>query len=304
MNCANHPETPAAAYCQFCGKPLCAQCVHKVGNVISCEPCLAARVGATAGTAQGATATNIPGASGYQPYSSGPLPPGTVQTPASWGINPGIALAVGWIPGVGAIYNGQIAKALVHVAVFAILIDLTHYNGLIGLLIPIWILYQIFDAYQTAEARRDGRPLPNPLGLNDVGHWFGARTHQPYSTVNPMNPYPVNPNPSAADPAPGVAEPVSGFAASYVPPYNVPPVPPMPPVPPNHYDTPDLWHRCCGGVPTGAVILIVLGVLFLLGNFGILSENWLDRGWPILLIGIGVWIVIRRSQTPPAGGVR
>ncbi len=79
----------------------------------------------------------------------------------------------------------------------------------------------------------------------------------------------------------------------------------MPPIPPNQYDTPDLWHRRCGGgVPTGAVILIVLGVLFLLGNFGILRENWLDHGWPILLIALGVWIVIRRSQTPPAGGVR
>ncbi|MHB1795826.1 MAG: LiaI-LiaF-like domain-containing protein [Acidobacteriaceae bacterium] len=54
----------------------------------------------------------------------------------------------------------------------------------------------------------------------------------------------------------------------------------------------------------GAVILIVLGVAFMLGNLGILSEHWVNRGWPILLIGIGVWMVICRSQQPPVGGAR
>jgi hypothetical protein len=54
----------------------------------------------------------------------------------------------------------------------------------------------------------------------------------------------------------------------------------------------------------GAVVLIVLGVGFLLGNLGILSPHWIDRGWPILLIGIGVWMVIRHSQKPPMGGAR
>ena len=266
MNCANHPETTAVSFCQYCGKPLCAECVHKVNNVISCEPCLAARLhAATTGA----------------PYTAaGPLPPGTMPIPASWGTNPGIALAVSWIPGVGAVYNGQIAKALVHVAVFAILIDLTHYDGLIGLLIPIWILYQMFDAYQTAIARRDGLPLPNPLGLNDVGQWFAPRNRWPQSGVYPPNPNPGSVGPIPPDPAavppqsiPG-NPPVSGFASQYAPPPYSAPVPPqVPPVPPNPHHMGNFWSSGGRGFPTGAIVLIVLGVLFLLGNFGVLSRT-------------------------------
>ena len=37
---------------------------------------------------------------------------------------PGVALALGFIPGVGAIYNGQIAKAFVQVLIFGSLIAL------------------------------------------------------------------------------------------------------------------------------------------------------------------------------------
>ena len=211
-------------------------------------------------------------------------------------------------------YNGQIAKALVHVAVFALLIDMTHYNGLIGLLIPIWILYQMFDAYQTSEARRHGLPLPNPLGLNDVGRWFGARSHAPYSAANPWSAQPGVPNPANANPAAppptagspaGEGAPASGFTSGFGSQAYAPYVPPpMPPVPPNQYDTPDLWCARNRGIPTGAVVLIVLGVLFLLGNLGIFSDRWIEHGWPILLIGLGIWLVIRHSKTPPSGGVR
>ncbi len=318
MNCANHPETPATAFCQYCGKPLCAQCVHKVGDIVSCEPCLAARVqGASTGTYNVGIHNK-----GFHYTASGPLPPGDIP-PQPVGSNTWIILGlISWIPGVGAMYNGQLAKGIAHVIIFALLVDLTHYNGLLGLLVAAWVIYQVFDAYQTAAARRDGLPLPNPLGLNDIGHWFGGRDHgfggrghAPYPGVNPVAPNPPVPPPPPEVPEPGVAGPdpfsggpmpggpVSGFTSSYVPPpYGAPPIPP---VPPSQYDMPDLWRRHGGGIPTGAIILIVLGVLFLLGNIGILSEHWLDRGWPILLIALGVWIVIRRSHTPPPmGGAR
>ncbi len=48
MNCANHPDRERVAFCQNCGKPLCAECVRNVGASIFCEPCLAARVAAAA----------------------------------------------------------------------------------------------------------------------------------------------------------------------------------------------------------------------------------------------------------------
>jgi hypothetical protein len=208
-------------------------------------------------------------------------------------------------------YNGQFAKALAHIVIFALLVDFSHYNGVLGFVCFGWILYQVFDAYQTAIARRDGLPLPNPLGLNDIAHWFGVR---PTPTVNPWTgstapsnaaDQPPNPVPPGVPPV-GSTGPVSGFAAAseYVPPYTPPYVPPIPPIPP------DPLNPFCPadslapnrGIHVGAVVLIVLGVAFLLGNLGILSAHWLDRGWPILLIGIGVWLVIRHSQKPPVGG--
>jgi len=45
MNCANHPQSPIAAYCRTCGKPLCTNCTRPVMGVIYCENCLAERVG-------------------------------------------------------------------------------------------------------------------------------------------------------------------------------------------------------------------------------------------------------------------
>jgi hypothetical protein len=46
-------------------------------------------------------------------------------------------------------------------------------------------------------------------------------------------------------------------------------------------------------IPTVAVILIGLGVLFLLQTLGIFEFN-ADRIWPIFLIGLGIWLGVRR----------
>ena len=47
MNCANHPDILAAAYCGACGKPLCTTCSRDVRGVIYCEHCLAQRLEGT-----------------------------------------------------------------------------------------------------------------------------------------------------------------------------------------------------------------------------------------------------------------
>ncbi|MHB1937821.1 MAG: LiaI-LiaF-like domain-containing protein [Acidobacteriaceae bacterium] len=310
MNCANHPDTPLAAYCQFCGKPLCSQCVHRINNIVGCEPCLAARVAAAGAGTYG---VNIDDGKGFNYTATGPFPRGGVQPVPSWGTEPWIAFGLGWIPGVGAMYNGQFAKALAHVVIFALLVDFSHYNGVLGVVVAGWVFYQVFDAYQTAIARRDGLPLPNPLGLNDIAHWFGVRTTPPANpwVGNPANPGSANVDPNPANPgAPtvGNAGPAAGFVptSEYMPPYIPPYVPPTPQNP-----TDSLNPFCAGGqwgpnrgIHVGAVVLIALGVAFLLGNLGILSEYWMNRGWPILLIGLGVWMAIRHSQKPPVGGAR
>jgi len=56
-------------------------------------------------------------------------------------------------------------------------------------------------------------------------------------------------------------------------------------------------HEARAGVPTGAVVLIVLGVLFLLHNLG----PWylaFDTVWPILLIALGAWLFAKRRVAP------
>ena len=60
-------------------------------------------------------------------------------------------------------------------------------------------------------------------------------------------------------------------------------------------------------VPTGALVLIALGVLFLLGNMGLFDFHIFHRlVFPIFLIGLGVWIFLRRSgalgETMASGG--
>ena len=154
MNCANHPDRERAAFCQNCGKPLCTECVRNVGTSIFCEPCLTARV------------AGAPPAG----YASGPTSYATMPPPVVPGEpNPGIAALLGFIPGVGAMYNGQYAKGIVHLVVFALLVSLANdVNGIFGLFIAGWEAYMVIEAHHTARARRDGTPLPNPFGLNDL----------------------------------------------------------------------------------------------------------------------------------------
>lgn len=281
MTCANHPDVPVAAYCQFCGKPLCAQCAHKIHGIVSCESCLAARLGLPAGF-QEARVNDI---------SPGPLPPADMPA-ASPDTAPWLAFILGFLPGVGAMYNGQFAKGLAHVAIFAVLVDLSNYNGLIGILIAAWVFYQVFDAYHTALARRDGLPLPNPLGLNDIGQWFGARTVR---SGIPSNPW-IHPARPANSVSTNIVSGEHNVGAQPAQPES--PATPSASIPFQDRHRGDRPH-----IPTGAIVLVILGVAILFDNLGIFSMRWIDHGWPILLIGLGVFLIIRHRQTPPSGGV-
>ncbi len=48
--------------------------------------------------------------------------------------------------------------------------------------------------------------------------------------------------------------------------------------------------------PVGAIVLIALGCLFLIHNFGFLHLR-VGHWWPIVLIGLGVWMFTRRRTT-------
>jgi len=146
MKCANHPEVDSVAFCGQCGRPVCSECRRDVRGMVYCETCIAARL----------QAPGIPGISG----------PGV-------GPSPGVALALGFIPGVGAIYNGQIVKALIQVLIFGSLIALSDrvggpFESLFGLGAAAFYFYMVIDSYQTAKAICCGVPRQEWLGLGEV----------------------------------------------------------------------------------------------------------------------------------------
>jgi hypothetical protein len=57
------------------------------------------------------------------------------------------------------------------------------------------------------------------------------------------------------------------------------------------------------GAPAGAVILILLGVLFLLQNTGFWFLS-MDALWPLILIGLGVWLFAKRKAAAERGDCR
>jgi hypothetical protein len=201
MNCAVHAEREAAGYCRNCGKALCGECTRAVREALYCEDCLAKVMGQTATAAAG------PGA----PASGNPSTS-----------SPGIAFVLGFCPGLGAIYNGQYNKALIHILVFATLVAgaSTAHGGLepvFGLSIAGFIFYMAFDSLRTARNLRTGAPpAPDPM---------------------------------------------------------------------------ETWTR---EKPVGPILLIALGVLFLLDNFGWLPWERMQRFWPLLLIAAGVILLRKR----------
>ncbi len=229
MNCANHQQTPAAAYCRTCGKPLCTNCTRPVMGVIYCENCLAEKVAGTA-----------------PPPPLYPPPPGYQAPlhPANAGPNPALAgILAGFFPfGVGAVYCGQYAKGLAHLIIFVLLIvgvSNAHSDAMgtaFGIGIAAFVIYQLIDAIKSAKAIQAGQAPPDPFGLGTM------------------------------------------FSVG---------------------ERPDFTR----GVPTGAVVLIGLGVLFLLHNLNIWFLE-VDTLWPVLLIGLGLWLFAKRKACNDRGDYR
>jgi hypothetical protein len=235
--------------------------MRSVGGSVFCEPCLSARLSASAGGAF----PNAPG-SGIHAH-------------------PLLAGLLGFIPGVGAMYNGQFAKALAHVLIFAVFVSLSDKSAVFGLLVAAWIFYQVFDAAQTAKARRDGLPLPNPFGLNDLGSKLGMAPNPVAAPYSGGFPPPPNPNPGP-DFGP---DPVAG------PPFQtVPPATSGYP-PPSTSSVPLAFEPKTRRYPVGAIVLIVIGAVLLLQTLGIFEDDWIGRAWPLIIIGIGVWLLYRKT---------
>src|SRR6266699_982524 len=114
MNCAVHSDLDAVGYCRNCGKAMCSTCVRPVRDVLYCEDCLAGIVGIPAPT----PVATPPAGSPYQmPASS--LPPGSPSQARS---SPLLAFFLGFLPGMGAFYNEQYGKGMIHLAICPMLL--------------------------------------------------------------------------------------------------------------------------------------------------------------------------------------
>jgi TM2 domain-containing membrane protein YozV len=265
MNCINHPDTPAVAYCRTCGKALCEACQRTAQGTVYCAEHLPA-LASTPGSAQplvppppapgppppseaGAYAEDLKqrivnqAAAGSPPpwkTALGSVPPpyavpgATPYTAGDPGTSPGLAFVLGMIPGVGAIYNGQYVKGLIHVIILGILISIVSSDAsaglgpLFGMLIAVWWAYMAFEAYHTAKKRQFGHPVDE------------------FSSIVPL-------------------------------------------------------HSNRRGFPVGPVILIAFGVLFLMNTMDILRFDRMIRYWPVLLIVLGGYMLYERiagSETP------
>jgi hypothetical protein len=159
MKCAVHSEVDATGYCRNCGKALCAVCVRPVRDVFYCEDCLATVLG------HPAAAPTLPGAAPFAPATA-PVP--AARTPSN--VSPAIAFILGFIfPGLGAVYNGEYNKALIHIVVFAgFILGLSSdmdggMKAVFGILLAGFIFYMAFDAMRTAQSKQRGETPADPL---------------------------------------------------------------------------------------------------------------------------------------------
>src|SRR6476660_5567737 len=135
MYCGYHAKNPAVVQCNQCARWLCPACDHRVRGFPFCQDCIVAGVELL--RHQSTSPTQI------------------LRRKSS----PFVATLLSFVPGLGAAYNGQTAKAIVHFAIFTIFFQMAVLTqgvpffvlGVLG----IW-LFAAVDACRTAQLIRAG----------------------------------------------------------------------------------------------------------------------------------------------------
>jgi hypothetical protein len=181
-------------YCRMCGKALEeSDATAAEGTLYCAEHAPQAQASSEAGASAGASSpagSSEPVQQGFPPLYTAPSPYAPSQPPplpkADHSVSPPLAFMLGFIPGVGAVYNGQYAKGLLHVVIFGSIISILSSGAaqgfvpLFGLMIPTFVFYMAFEAYHTAKKRRDGEMVDEFSGLVRAR---GARTRFPMAPV-------------------------------------------------------------------------------------------------------------------------
>jgi len=136
MYCTYHLKNPAVVQCNQCARSLCPACDHRIRGFPFCQDCIVAGVELLRHHSQ-STASQV------------------IRRRSS----PFVATLLSFVPGLGAAYNGQTAKAIVHFAIFASFFQMAvitqgiHFFilGVLG----TW-LFAAVDACRTAQLMRAG----------------------------------------------------------------------------------------------------------------------------------------------------
>ena len=126
--------------CHRCSRSLCSACDHRIRGFPYCQDCIVAGVEVL-----------------QQQARSNLLP--TLRRSNS----PLVATLLSFVPGLGAAYNGQTSKAIVHFAVFASFFQMAIVTESVEFGLPLFVagffgtwLFSAVDAYRTAQLMRAG----------------------------------------------------------------------------------------------------------------------------------------------------
>ena len=136
MYCGYHAKNPAVVQCNQCSRWLCPACDHRVRGFPFCQDCIVAGVELLR-------------------HHSNASPTSILRRKSS----PFIATLLSFVPGLGAAYNGQTSKAIVHFAIFASFFQMAVLTQgvpffILGVL-ATW-LFAAVDACRTAQLMRSG----------------------------------------------------------------------------------------------------------------------------------------------------
>lgn len=134
--CSYHSKNPAVVQCNQCARWLCPACDHRVRGFPFCQDCIVA------------------GVELLRHHPQAPISQ-LVRRKSS----PFVATLLSFVPGLGAAYNGQTSKAIVHFAIFASFFQMAVLTPevlffLLGV-IGTW-LFAAVDACRTAQLMRAG----------------------------------------------------------------------------------------------------------------------------------------------------
>lgn len=136
LYCTYHPKNPGVVQCNQCARRLCSACDHRIRGFPFCQDCIVAGVEMLRHESE-ANGAKVP----YRNSS------------------PFVATLLSFVPGLGAAYNGQTAKAIVHFAIFASFFQMAVLTqGLQFFVLGVlgtW-LFAAVDACRTAQLIRAG----------------------------------------------------------------------------------------------------------------------------------------------------